>query len=163
MSKLLHETVFFRLTETGLYNFKGGKLDFNKCSVKVIPAKPPIAPPLTTSPPPALAAILEEHKYIFSETLDQLLPPQEIQHAVQFQESYPQAHLLYCLNPNVTKLTVSKPRAGIKPASSHQAGLAGRGDLLAPGFSLFKANPGAGIIPALVAAEEPVLGPKSYA
>ncbi|KAJ9084271.1 hypothetical protein DSO57_1026242 [Entomophthora muscae] len=39
----------------------------------------------------------------------------------------------------------------------------GRGDLPAPGFLLFKANPGAGTIPALVAAEGPALGPKSYA
>ncbi|KAJ9069494.1 hypothetical protein DSO57_1017971 [Entomophthora muscae] len=56
-----------------------------------------------------------------------------------------------------------RPRAGIKPAPSHQVRLAGGGDLPAPGFLLFKANPGAGIIPALVAAEGPVLGPKSYA
>ncbi|KAJ9054095.1 hypothetical protein DSO57_1018220 [Entomophthora muscae] len=63
----------------------------------------------------------------------------------------------------MNKVTISKPWAGINPASSHQAGLAGRGDLPTPGFLLFKANPGAGIIPALVVAEGPVLGPKSYA
>ncbi|KAJ9075080.1 hypothetical protein DSO57_1000360 [Entomophthora muscae] len=63
----------------------------------------------------------------------------------------------------VTKVTVSKPRTGIKPAPSHQAGLAGRGDPPAPGFLLFEENPGAGIIPDLGIAAGPVLGPKSYA
>ncbi|KAJ9078296.1 hypothetical protein DSO57_1008125 [Entomophthora muscae] len=58
---------------------------------------------------------------------------------------------------------VTKPWAGIKPAPSHQAGLAGGGDLPAPGFFLFEANPGVGTISALVAAEGPILGPKSYA
>ena len=75
--------------------------------------------------------------------------------------------ILWCLQADlgqsVTKVTVSKPRAGIKPAPSHQAGLAGRGDLPAPGFLLFKENPGAGTIPALVVAEGPALAPKSYA
>ncbi|KAJ9088624.1 hypothetical protein DSO57_1021252 [Entomophthora muscae] len=37
----------------------------------------------------------------------------------------------------VTKVTASRPRAGIEPAPSHQAGLAGRGDLPSPGFLLF--------------------------
>ncbi|KAJ9074359.1 hypothetical protein DSO57_1007208 [Entomophthora muscae] len=62
----------------------------------------------------------------------------------------------------VTKVTASRPQAGIEPAPSHQAGLTGGGDFPAPGFLLFKVNPGEGIIPALVAAEGPVLGPKSY-
>ncbi|KAJ9054073.1 hypothetical protein DSO57_1018332 [Entomophthora muscae] len=61
------------------------------------------------------------------------------------------------------EVTVLKPRVGIKPAPSHQAGLEGRRDLPAPGFLLFEENPGAGTIPALVAAEGPALGPKSYA
>ncbi|KAJ9048416.1 hypothetical protein DSO57_1035278 [Entomophthora muscae] len=60
-------------------------------------------------------------------------------------------------------ITASKPWAGIEPAPSHQAGLAGRGELPAPGFLLFEANPGVGTIPALVAVEVPALGPKSYA
>ncbi|KAJ9080936.1 hypothetical protein DSO57_1019745 [Entomophthora muscae] len=60
-------------------------------------------------------------------------------------------------------VTASKPREGIEPAPSHQAGLAGGRELPAPGFFLFKENPGAGTIPALVAAEGPALGPKSYA
>ncbi|KAJ9076751.1 hypothetical protein DSO57_1023159 [Entomophthora muscae] len=62
----------------------------------------------------------------------------------------------------VTKVTASKPQTEIKLAPSHQVGLAGGGDPPAPGFLLFKANPGAGIIPALVIAEGPVLGLKSY-
>ncbi|KAJ9059431.1 hypothetical protein DSO57_1002427 [Entomophthora muscae] len=63
----------------------------------------------------------------------------------------------------VTKVTCSKPRAGIKPAPSHQAGLAGGGDFPAPGLALKSKNSGAETIPALVAAAGPVLGPKSYA
>ncbi|KAJ9057580.1 hypothetical protein DSO57_1021269 [Entomophthora muscae] len=39
---------------------------------------------------------------------------------------------------NVTKVTVLRPRAGIEPAPSHQAGLAGRGDLPAPRFFFLK-------------------------
>ncbi|KAJ9087764.1 hypothetical protein DSO57_1030052 [Entomophthora muscae] len=70
MSKLLHNTVFVRITETGSYNFKGG-LDFNQCSVKVICVESLEAPPLTTSPPPALAAHLKEYKDVFRKTLDQ--------------------------------------------------------------------------------------------
>ncbi|KAJ9087687.1 hypothetical protein DSO57_1030723 [Entomophthora muscae] len=62
----------------------------------------------------------------------------------------------------VTKVKVSRPQAGIEPAPSHQAGLTGRGDLPEPGFLLLEVNPGAGVIPALLAAEGPVLGPKSY-
>ncbi|KAJ9049150.1 hypothetical protein DSO57_1027603 [Entomophthora muscae] len=62
-----------------------------------------------------------------------------------------------------TKVTDSRPWAGIEPAPSHQAGLAGGEDSPAPGFLIFKANPGAGIIPALVVAEGPILAPKSYA
>ncbi|KAJ9083699.1 hypothetical protein DSO57_1032182 [Entomophthora muscae] len=57
------------------------------------------------------------------------------------------------LAPGVTKVTASKL----------QAGLAGGGELPAPGFLLFKENPGAGTIPTLVAAEGPASGPKSYA
>ncbi|KAJ9088496.1 hypothetical protein DSO57_1022495 [Entomophthora muscae] len=45
------------------------------------------------------------------------------------------------------------PQAGINPTPSHQAGLVGGGDSPAPGFLLFKVNPGVG----------PILGPKSYA
>ncbi|KAJ9053130.1 hypothetical protein DSO57_1027388 [Entomophthora muscae] len=67
------------------------------------------------------------------------------------------------LGVSVTKVTVSKPWAGIKPAPSHQAGLAGGEDSPAPGFLLFEENPGTGTIPALVVAEGPALGPKSYA
>ncbi|KAJ9073688.1 hypothetical protein DSO57_1013506 [Entomophthora muscae] len=62
----------------------------------------------------------------------------------------------------VTKVMVSKPQAEIKLAPSHQVGLAGGGDFPTPGFLLFEVNPGAGIIPDLMAAEGPVLGPKSY-
>ncbi|KAJ9080119.1 hypothetical protein DSO57_1028393 [Entomophthora muscae] len=62
----------------------------------------------------------------------------------------------------VTKVTFSKSQTGIEPAPSHQAGLAGRGDLPAPGLLLFKVNPGTGATPALVVAAGPVLGPKSY-
>ncbi|KAJ9072848.1 hypothetical protein DSO57_1022793 [Entomophthora muscae] len=58
---------------------------------------------------------------------------------------------------------LSLPWVGIKPAPSHQAGLAGGRDLSAPGFLVFEANPGAGTIPALVVAMGPILGPKSYA
>ncbi|KAJ9076011.1 hypothetical protein DSO57_1030213 [Entomophthora muscae] len=58
MSKLLHNTIFFRLTET--------------CSVEAICSETTAAPPLTTTPPPALAALLKEYKDTFSETLDQL-------------------------------------------------------------------------------------------
>ncbi|KAJ9069373.1 hypothetical protein DSO57_1019206 [Entomophthora muscae] len=57
---------------------------------------------------------------------------------------------------------LQNPQVGIKPAPSHQAGLAGGGDSPTPGFLLFEANPGAGIISALVAAEGLVLGPKSH-
>ncbi|KAJ9089307.1 hypothetical protein DSO57_1014261 [Entomophthora muscae] len=46
MSKLLHNTVFVRITGTGFYNFKGRKLDFNQCSVEVIRAEPSAAPSL---------------------------------------------------------------------------------------------------------------------
>ncbi|KAJ9081973.1 hypothetical protein DSO57_1009194 [Entomophthora muscae] len=59
-----------------------GELDFNQCSVKVICAELPTTIHLTTPPPPALAALLKEYKDVFSETLDQLPPSQEIQHAV---------------------------------------------------------------------------------
>ncbi|KAJ9054576.1 hypothetical protein DSO57_1012856 [Entomophthora muscae] len=51
------------------------KLDFNQCSVKVICTEPSAVPPLTSSLPPALAALLEEYKDVFSETLEQLPPP----------------------------------------------------------------------------------------
>ena len=61
----------------------------------------------------------------------------------------------------VAKVTALRPQAGIVPAPSHQAGLAGGGDLPTPGFLLFEANPGAGIISALVEAEGPILGPTS--
>ncbi|KAJ9088269.1 hypothetical protein DSO57_1024736 [Entomophthora muscae] len=54
------------------------------------------------------------------------------------------------------------PQAGVKPAPSRQAGRAGGRDLSAPEFALKSKNPGAGTIPALVAASGPVLGPKSY-
>ncbi|KAJ9086990.1 hypothetical protein DSO57_1037700 [Entomophthora muscae] len=60
MRKLLHDTVFVRITETGSYDFKG-ELDFNQCSVKVIRAEPSAVPPLTTSPPPELAALVMIH------------------------------------------------------------------------------------------------------
>ncbi|KAJ9087410.1 hypothetical protein DSO57_1033642 [Entomophthora muscae] len=63
----------------------------------------------------------------------------------------------------VTKVTFLMPQVGIKPAPSHQAGLVGGGDLPAPGFLLFEANPGAGTIPARAVAVGPILGPKSYA
>ncbi|KAJ9065732.1 hypothetical protein DSO57_1016473 [Entomophthora muscae] len=63
----------------------------------------------------------------------------------------------------VIKVTASKPWVGIKPAPSHQAGLAGGGELPTPRFLLFESNPGAGTIPTLVTAEGPALGPKSYA
>ncbi|KAJ9053991.1 hypothetical protein DSO57_1019169 [Entomophthora muscae] len=63
----------------------------------------------------------------------------------------------------VTKVTILMPQAVIEPASSHQAGLVGRGDSPSPGFLLFKANPGVGTIPALVVAVGPILSPKSYA
>ncbi|KAJ9057904.1 hypothetical protein DSO57_1018078 [Entomophthora muscae] len=63
---------------------------------------------------------------------------------------------------SVTKVTCSKPRVGIKPAPSHQVGLAGGKDLPAPGFFLFEANPGVGTISALVVATGPILGPKRY-
>ncbi|KAJ9067162.1 hypothetical protein DSO57_1002231 [Entomophthora muscae] len=53
------------------------------------------------------------------------------------------------------------PRAGIEPASSHQAGLVGGGDLPAPVFLLFEANPGAETIPALAVAVGPILSPKA--
>ncbi|KAJ9061417.1 hypothetical protein DSO57_1020908 [Entomophthora muscae] len=49
------------------------KLTFNQCSVEVICSKPTVAPPLTTTPPPALAALLKEYKDVFSETFNQLL------------------------------------------------------------------------------------------
>ncbi|KAJ9084041.1 hypothetical protein DSO57_1028245 [Entomophthora muscae] len=55
-----------------------------------------------------------------------------------------------------------KAPGGNQTRSSHQAGLAGGKDLPTPGFLLFEANPGAGIIPVLVTAEGPVLGPRSY-
>ncbi|KAJ9088008.1 hypothetical protein DSO57_1027373 [Entomophthora muscae] len=76
-----------------------GRLDFNQCSVKVIRAEPSAVPPLSTSPPPALAALLKEYKDVFSETLEQLPPSQEIQHAVQLQGLLPKALPLYCLTP----------------------------------------------------------------
>ncbi|KAJ9075685.1 hypothetical protein DSO57_1033573 [Entomophthora muscae] len=63
---------------------------------------------------------------------------------------------------SISCFKVLGPGAGIEPNLSHQVGLAGGGDLPAPGFLLFEANPGAGIIPALVVAEGPALGPKSY-
>ncbi|KAJ9061123.1 hypothetical protein DSO57_1023563 [Entomophthora muscae] len=63
----------------------------------------------------------------------------------------------------VMSLVQGMPWAGIEPATSHQVGLAGGREPPGPGFLLSKANPGAGIIPALVLAEGPVLGPKSYA
>ncbi|KAJ9078993.1 hypothetical protein DSO57_1001206 [Entomophthora muscae] len=53
------------------------------------------------------------------------------------------------------------PQAGIEPAPSHQAGLAGGGDLPTPGFLLFEENPGAETIPALVVAEGPAWAPKA--
>ncbi|KAJ9087424.1 hypothetical protein DSO57_1033523 [Entomophthora muscae] len=65
--------------------------------------------------------------------------------------------------PSVTKVAVLRPWVGVKPPPSHQAGLAGRGDLSAPGFASKSKNPGAGTISALVVAEGPALGPKSYA
>ncbi|KAJ9067076.1 hypothetical protein DSO57_1002992 [Entomophthora muscae] len=58
-------------------------------------------------------------------------------------------------------LSVNVTKTGIKPSPSHQAGLAGGRDLLAPEFFLFKVDPGAGIIPALVVAVGPLLGPKA--
>ncbi|KAJ9075941.1 hypothetical protein DSO57_1030856 [Entomophthora muscae] len=64
---------------------------------------------------------------------------------------------------SVTEVTTSRPRAGIEPTPSLQAGLAGGGDFPTPGFLLFEVNSGAGTTPALVVAEEPALGPKSYA
>ncbi|KAJ9085809.1 hypothetical protein DSO57_1010359 [Entomophthora muscae] len=98
MSKLLHNTVFFRITETGFYKLKG-ELYFNQCSVKVICTELPAALLLTTPPPPALAALFKEYKEIFSETLDQLPPPQKIQHILQLQGLLPKARPLYCLTP----------------------------------------------------------------
>ncbi|KAJ9051583.1 hypothetical protein DSO57_1003137 [Entomophthora muscae] len=71
--------------------------------------------------------------------------------------------LLQAIYLRIFWFVLQKPQAGIKPAPSHQAELAGRRDIPTPGFLLFEANPGAGIIPALVAAEGLVLGPKSYA
>ncbi|KAJ9062532.1 hypothetical protein DSO57_1009877 [Entomophthora muscae] len=65
-------------------------------------------------------------------------------------------------NP-VTKVTHSKPRAGIEPAPSHQAGQVGGRNLPAPGFASKSKNPGEGTIPALTVAVGPILGPKSYA
>ncbi|KAJ9069474.1 hypothetical protein DSO57_1018253 [Entomophthora muscae] len=56
------------------------------------------APPLTTSPP-TLATLLEDYKDNFSKMLDQLPPPQEIQHALQLQELLPKVCPLYCLKP----------------------------------------------------------------
>ncbi|KAJ9083711.1 hypothetical protein DSO57_1031976 [Entomophthora muscae] len=67
-----------------------------------------------------------------------------------------------CIVRYVSGKEVLRPQAGIEPAPSHQAGLAGGGDSPAPGFLLFEANPGAGTIPTLVVAEGPALGPKSY-
>ncbi|KAJ9084496.1 hypothetical protein DSO57_1023816 [Entomophthora muscae] len=69
---------------------------------------------------------------------------------------------VYPLKLSVTKVTALRPQEGIEPAPSHQAGLAGGGDLPAPGFLLFKANPGSGTVSALVIAEGPALRPKSY-
>ncbi|KAJ9054157.1 hypothetical protein DSO57_1017634, partial [Entomophthora muscae] len=71
-------------------------------------------------------------------------------------------------NPNA--LQAASPQAQLPNFShfprlilqNHQAGLAGGGNSPAPEFLLFKVNPGVGIIPALVAAEGPVLGHKSY-
>ncbi|KAJ9089608.1 hypothetical protein DSO57_1010980, partial [Entomophthora muscae] len=63
----------------------------------------------------------------------------------------------------VTKVTSLKPRAGIELTPSCQTRRAGRRDLPAPGFASKSKNPGAGTIPALLAAAGSVLGPKSYA
>ncbi|KAJ9077877.1 hypothetical protein DSO57_1012473 [Entomophthora muscae] len=73
------------------------------------------------------------------------------------------ARVVKDLSSSFSDLINSKPRAGIEPAPSHQAGLAGGGDSPTPELLLFEANPGAGTIPALVTAVGPVLGPKSYA
>ncbi|KAJ9067364.1 hypothetical protein DSO57_1000274 [Entomophthora muscae] len=53
----------------------------------------------------------------------------------------------------------TKPTAAV---NSTARGRVGGGDLPTPGFASKSKNPGAGTIPALVAAVGPVLGPKSY-
>ncbi|KAJ9082688.1 hypothetical protein DSO57_1002205 [Entomophthora muscae] len=70
MSKLLHDTVFFRLTETGSYDFKGGTRLYSMLSQSYLRRITCILP-LTTPNPTALAALLKEYKDVFSETMDQ--------------------------------------------------------------------------------------------
>ncbi|KAJ9052772.1 hypothetical protein DSO57_1030849 [Entomophthora muscae] len=92
------------------------------------------------------------------DTLESIIPVEKTKPALQVAPVLQK----YALKCTVTKVTISMPQAGIEPAPSRQVGLVGRGDLPAPGFFLFKANPGAETIPTLMVAVGPILGPKSY-
>lgn len=97
MNKLLHNTAFVHITETGSYNLKGRKLDFNQCLGEVICSEPVSYSILNKTPSPVLQELLKEFEDVFSKTLGQLTPAPEIQHTVQLQGLLPKAHPLYCL------------------------------------------------------------------